>query len=189
MNQDRSDQIRSINIPILNYGQPILINELKTYLIVTRSKSKAEKHIYKSKVKFDAESKDFGVLPELYASEYHYVRLVNLKDCLSALVYGGYPYDSSVDVHQFDERRGCWSMMYNVGPITGDVLNWRKMNTGMQTVNGAPVLSESLLSCFKYGGEIVFSASGCISGCYRCYNHKTNKVTDLQNEKVAFLLN
>ncbi|XP_074372408.1 F-box/kelch-repeat protein At3g23880-like [Apium graveolens] len=121
-------------------------------------------------IKFDVESKDFRVLPELYASEYHFVCLVNLKDCLSALVYGGrnYNYDKSGDVHRFDERRGFWSKMYSVGPITGDVFNydvWRKMNNGMQMFNNTPIFDEEVLCCFRYGGEIVFSSRGAICNC------------------------
>ncbi|KAL1804331.1 hypothetical protein ACET3Z_032978 [Daucus carota] len=125
--------------------------------------------------KFDVISKDFRELPELHLFDSKKdVSVVNLKECLSALVYDYVQsINSLVDVHCFDKGLGVWSKMYSVGPINGDMFScgW----SDMQNVR----VTGKLLGCFKHGGEIVFSANSK----YRCYDHKTDEIRNLRSQE------
>ena len=123
--------------------------------------------------KFDLISKDFRKVPELYLLDHKNFIVVNLKECLSALVYDYALVNIFVDVHCFDEGLGVWSKMYRVGPINGDMFS-----RGWGLMYNVHVSGE-LLGCFKHNGEIVFSANSK----YKCYHHKTNKITDLHSQE------
>ncbi|XP_017225485.2 F-box/kelch-repeat protein At3g23880 [Daucus carota subsp. sativus] len=125
--------------------------------------------------KFDVVSKDFKKVPELYLFDENKFIVVNLKECLSALVYDyAQSISSLVDVHCFDEGLGVWSKMYSVGPINGDLFC-----RGWSNMHNVRVITGELLGCFKHGGEIVFSANSK----YRCYDHKTDETRDLHKPK------
>lgn len=89
--------------------------------------------------KFESGSNQFKKfsLPSQIVGIYHYV-LVDLKDCLTMMVYSPSP-GTLVDVFHLDENSGVWSKTYTFGPIhcwTGQISQG-----------------------FKYSGEIVFSSA------------------------------
>lgn len=113
-------------------------------------------------VKFNAASNEFNLLPELYIDiSAHGVlcafrfQFVDMKDCLTLIMYLGNSSNCMVDIYSLDGEDGCcvWSKMYNVGPF-----NFRSRNMYVSPTQG-----------FKYGGEFVFHEDGMFS----CYDHKT----------------
>lgn len=111
-------------------------------------------------VTFEVGSKKFKVLPVLHLPGYSMPPVaVNLKESLSALAFKTRCPCNMADVYCLDKECSVWSKKYSIiGPITGPV--------------------HALLGCFKYGDVIVFN----IRGKYKCYDHKTNRTTDLGNQ-------
>lgn len=107
--------------------------------------------------KFEVGSNEFKCLPKFECEDGFL--LVNLNECISALMYKTYSSECSVDVYCLDDSCGVWRKMYNVGPIN--------------------CYAEELSHCFAYGGQIVFNTEEEVV----CYDPKTNQIKGLGNTK------
>ncbi|KAK1356756.1 hypothetical protein POM88_050012 [Heracleum sosnowskyi] len=93
-------------------------------------------------------------------------------------------YTSPLSLYAYSCNFGSWSLprdsTFSDGLwLTNEVPSAIVTGVPYWTYSPYPFGTQLPLTCFKYGGEIVFSAHGMS----KCYNHKTNKVIDLQNQK------